>query len=137
MGQVRGWKPGGVGGLRQGARTLPAGEVQGGGSEKVPVPGSIHHPWRTEVSRGPARGLPEQLYSWPVSGFVIYYTRPKESTLGFMVGVQPTWAAQKQTRKSRPRTGQEEKRKRVTFLLPASLKRRTHTTTDLLRDPNL
>lgn len=38
LGQVRVWKPGGVGGLRQAARTLPAGEVQGGAQRKSLCP---------------------------------------------------------------------------------------------------
>lgn len=37
-GQVRGWKPGGVGGLRQGAQTLPAGDVQGGAQRRSLCP---------------------------------------------------------------------------------------------------
>lgn len=107
----------GCGRSEAGGADPPSRGRAGRGSEKVPVPGSIH-PRRTEVSRGPARGLPEQLHSQPVRSFVIYYTRSKESTLDFMVGMQPTWAAQKQTRKSRLRTGQEEKRERVTLPLP-------------------
>lgn len=40
MGQVRGWKPAGmgVGGLRQGAWTLPAREVQGGAQRRSLCP---------------------------------------------------------------------------------------------------
>lgn len=78
------------------------------GPGKALVPGSVH-PWGTEVSRGPVRGLSGQLYACPVRGFVIYYTRSKEITRGSITGTQLTWAAQKHIRKSRSqnRAGEE------------------------------
>lgn len=80
----------------------------GRGPEKALVPGSVH-PWGTEVSRGPARGLSGQLSSCPVTGFVIYYTRSKEITRGSITGTQLTWAAQTHIRKSwsQNRAGEE------------------------------
>lgn len=55
MGQVRCWKPEGVGGLRQGARALAAWDVQGGAQRRSCAWLSLS--WRTVVSRGPAGGL--------------------------------------------------------------------------------
>ena len=85
---------------------------RGRGSQKVLVAHSVRLQ-RMEVSGGPARGPPEQLYSWLVRDFVIYYTKSKETTWAFIVGTKTTWVAQKQVRKSWPQRGQEKSERDV------------------------
>lgn len=65
---------------------------------------SVPRGQRSEPSTWP----PEQLHSWLVSGFVIYYTKLKETTQALIVGTQTTRVAQKQVSRSWPQTGQEE-----------------------------
>lgn len=51
---------------------------------------------------------PQQLYSWLVRGFVIYYMKLKETTQALIVGTQTTRVAQKRVSRSWPLPGQEE-----------------------------
>ena len=97
-GQDRDWKPEGVGGLRQGPGPEPAWE--GPPAPLCPSP--------EDRGRSPSTWPPEQLHSWLVSGFVIYYTKLKETTQALIVGTQTTRVAQKQVSRSWPQTGQEE-----------------------------